>query len=238
MARGIATRAVVLPLAIAGTVAAAMALQTATLAAPRSRAALVRPLGRPSQQGHEADDGLSVGKLLVASRTLTDRNFFQTVVLLIAYGEDGAAGFILNRQSNRTVGELLPIPDFRDGANGLAFLGGPVERSAARGLLHSESERRDLYRVLDGVYLLHDSDELTRGLAGETRGDHLRVYVGYAGWGAGQLEREVALGQWHVFEATTAAIFDPKPETLWQRQIRRTETLMAGAGVPRSGRRG
>ena len=56
--------------------------------------------------------------------------------------------------------------------------------------------------------------------------DRFRVYLGYAGWGPGQLERETLHGSWHVFQAETAVVFDPDPETLWQRQIRRTEERM------------
>ena len=51
------------------------------------------------------------------------------------------------------------------------------------------------------------------------------MYVGYAGWGPGQLERETLHGSWHVFRADTAVVFDPDPDTLWQRQVRRTEEI-------------
>jgi putative transcriptional regulator len=53
------------------------------------------------------------------------------------------------------------------------------------------------------------------------------VYVGYAGWRAAQLEAEIRQGAWHVFEPEAEPLFDPEPETLWRRQIRRTEALMA-----------
>jgi len=63
-------------------------------------------------------------------------------------------------------------------------------------------------------------------LASGARPDVFRVYLGYAGWSASQLEAETALGAWHVFPADAGVVFDPDPETMWRRQIRRTDSLM------------
>ena len=55
------------------------------------------------------------------------------------------------------------------------------------------------------------------------------VFVGYAGWGAGQLEHEVDLGAWHIMPADSANVFHANPESLWEKMIRRTETQIARA---------
>jgi len=192
----------------------------ATLLIDSPRAVSLQAGGRPA-------DLLSAGKLLVSARGLDDPNFLQSVVLLVAYNKEGAAGVILNRQTEATLESLLPGLAASPTKPGLVFLGGPVERSHARVLLRSPTARRDAARVLPDVYFFESRDLLNKLLSDGAGPDRLRVYVGYAGWGAGQLEREVGLGAWHVFEGTSDVVFDSRPETMWPRLIRRTELRSA-----------
>jgi putative AlgH/UPF0301 family transcriptional regulator len=81
--------------------------------------------------------------------------------------------------------------------------------------------------VVADVYLVNTREVLDEVLAAGTGPDRFRVYAGYAGWEAAQLQRETALGAWHVFEGDPDVVFDPQPDSVWQRQIRRTEDLLA-----------
>ncbi|MCC7009696.1 MAG: YqgE/AlgH family protein [Acidobacteria bacterium] len=200
------------------TVAVAIVLSAGLLAGERSSAA--------GQGGRRLAVDLAPGTLLVASRGLGDRNFFETVVVLIAATKDGTAGLVLNRQTKVAIERILPGLPVAKPAPGLVFLGGPVEMTAARALVRSVTARRDL-RVLDGVYLLDSREKIADDLSAGAGPDRFRLYVGFAGWGAGQLEREIAAGAWHLLDGDASAIFDPAPDTLWRRLIRLTEGLAA-----------
>jgi len=204
-------------------VMATLGLSTLDTASP---AAATRTEATPQTLGSASGD-LGAGTLLVASRNLKDPNFLETVVVVLARTPDGTAGLILNRQTKVALERILPGVTADKPAPGLVFLGGPVGFSEARGLLRSTEARKGAYRVSKDTYLLNARDDITEALADGADTDRLRVYVGYAGWGAGQLEAEIRAGAWHVFGADTDVIFDPAPDTLWARQIRRTETLLA-----------
>ena len=94
-------------------------------------------------------------------------------------------------------------------------------------LLRSTTPSADSRRVKDDVHVVATRQDLEAQIAAGADPRRFRVYVGYAGWGPGQLERETLQGSWHVFTADTATIFDPEPDSLWQRQLRRTEERVA-----------
>ena len=71
------------------------------------------------------------------------------------------------------------------------------------------------------------SDHMPTQAVGEAQPGTFHVYLGYAGWSAGQLEHEVELGGWHVLPADAASVFDPEPDGLWEKLIRRTELRIA-----------
>jgi putative transcriptional regulator len=169
---------------------------------------------------------LAPGKLLVAARNLPDPNFGEAVVLLVDVNAQGAVGIIVNRPTEATLTEILPGLEHTTG-NGTAYFGGPVQVSGVLALLRSERTRTDCRKVFGDVYLVTTRsvlDEMLGTGAGPTR---FRVYVGYAGWGAGQLQGEAAQGAWHVLDGDPDVVFDPEPDSVWQRQIRRTEDLRA-----------
>ena len=71
-------------------------------------------------------------------------------------------------------------------------------------------------RVCDGLYLSTDAAELERRLGGSESGKGMRVFLGYAGWAAGQLEGELARGDWFTLELDVKSIFDKDPKRLWR----------------------
>ena len=157
------------------------------------------------------------GQLLVAGPGLLDPNFWRTVVLVGEHSEEGALGVVLNRASETTVEEAAPeLAQLADGM-GRIHVGGPVQPSAVVVLADFVEPPDDDALVVESVGFLPaevDPDEL-----GELR--RARVYVGYAGWGPGQLDGELDEGSWIVEPARADDVFTEKPEELWSTVLRR-----------------
>ena len=174
---------------------------------------------------------LSPGKFLVAARELGDPNFAQAVILLIDYDADkGAMGLIVNRRTDMPVSRLLGDLKEAKGRTDPIYVGGPVELTNVLALLKSASKPGDAKHVFGDVYLVNTKEQLQKTLAAGPESNSFHVFVGYAGWGGGQLEHEVELGAWHIMSADAAVVFHSDPDSVWPRLIRRTEQQIAGAG--------
>jgi putative transcriptional regulator len=174
-----------------------------------------------------ADEDLAEGSILVADRKLKDPNFAQTVVLIVAYGEQGTIGLVLNRPGDITVSDLLAgVKDARSRKDS-AFSGGPVEPKSVLALLRSRDGPRGAQRVSGDIWAILDPDLLADTLSAHAGADKLRFYVGYAGWGPGQLEAEMDAGAWRVIRGSADTVFDAKPESLWDRVVRNLDVTFA-----------
>src|SRR5438309_931029 len=133
---------------------------------------------------------LGSGRLLVATRELSDPNFAKTVVLLVHYDEEGVLGLILNRQTevpiSRVFRELKEAKDRTD----TVYAGGPVERTAVLALLHAKVKPDEAETVLKDVCLISNQALLQKTIVAGSESTRVRVYLGYAGWTVRQLERE------------------------------------------------
>ena len=169
---------------------------------------------------------MRAGQLVVATPTLLDPNFARTVVLLLqADSDDGALGLVLNRPTGTEVGEVLPPWSVLAAAPELVFAGGPVQPNAAICLGHGRpgGTPTGAFSVVEGlpgisvgtVDLDADPDDLRAAVS------EVRVFAGYAGWSAGQLEAEVEEGAWWVLDALPDDAFTSDPEQLWVRVLRR-----------------
>jgi putative transcriptional regulator len=164
---------------------------------------------------------VKAGQLVVATPLLGDPNFAKTVVLLLQVDEeDGALGRLSTRPSGTGVDEVLPDWLELSADPPVVFAGGPVQPQAAiclgRGRLGGRPD--GAFAVLEGVpgASLGTVDlDSTPGALRSTV-ERVRVYAGYAGWGAGQLEAEVADGAWYVLDALPADAFSSAPEGLWK----------------------
>ncbi len=192
-------------------------------AQPSSIAGWSAPVTASQLHLQDPTGALASGRVLVAARTVGDPTFAQTVVLLFAYSSDGAAGLIVNRRTSVPVQRLLPNLPVPEGPAPRVFLGGPVSVAGIRALLRSPAGTVDGRRILTDVSLLGTPEALKAAMAGGVTAERLRLYVGYTGWGPGQLEREVRRGDWFVFDGDSAVVFDPEPDTLWRREVRLTE---------------
>ena len=188
-----------------------------------SAALLVLALGCANGQ-----DELAPGKFLVAGRDLGDPNFSESVILLIDYDAGhGGMGLIVNRRTEVPVSRLLR--DFKEAKSRTdqVYLGGPVEMTNVLALLKSSVNPGDAKRVFADVYLVTTKEQLQKTLAAGAEPSSFHVFVGYAGWGQGQLEHEVDLGAWHIMPGDPAIVFHSDPDSVWLRLIRKTEQQIA-----------
>lgn len=172
----------------------------------------------------DALDGLArlVGQLLVASPALGDPSFARTVILLLDHDEAGALGVVINRPTPVDVADVLP--SWRPFATqpGVLFRGGPVAADSALGLAAlpgiGDAEPLGWRRVKAGLGLV-DLDTPPEIIADDMA--HLRIFAGYAGWTAGQLEAELDEGAWYVVPARQSDPFSDDPDRLWRSVLRR-----------------
>jgi putative AlgH/UPF0301 family transcriptional regulator len=172
-------------------------------------------------------DSLGLGKLLVASRNLGDPNFAGTVVLLVHYDADGVVGLVLNRRTKLPLSRALEGIKAAKDVSDPIYIGGPVDPSATLALLKSSAKLGGAKPVFNGVSLVASKALFEQTLSARTGPNAFRVYLGYAGWTAEQLRKEMELGAWFVFPADAATVFNSDPESLWPRMIHKTEQQFA-----------
>jgi len=165
--------------------------------------------------------GLEAGKLLLASPALLDPNFADAVVLLLDVNDDGALGVVLNRPTALPVSEVLGEWGDVVEQPEVLFQGGPVSTDGALAvaLAAPGGESAAGFRpVWDRVGLL-DLDTPSELVVGTV--DRLRIFAGYAGWGAGQLEAEIAEGSWYVVPGEVEDLFGADTRGLWRQVMKR-----------------
>ncbi|MDP3738541.1 MAG: YqgE/AlgH family protein [Hyphomonadaceae bacterium] len=170
-------------------------------------------------------DGSLAGKLLIAAPAIEDPRFSRAVILVCTHNEDHAMGIVLNK-----VTEGVNLPELLDqlGVDGddapedaHILVGGPVGRD--RGfVLHSEDYDSDgaTLTICDGVCLTATRDIL-HAMTSETPPERYVLALGYSGWGAGQLEEELADNVWLVGVPDPALVYDPSLDTKWSRALAR-----------------
>ncbi len=151
-----------------------------------------------------------VGRLLVATPVIADPNFERTVVLVLAHGEEGILGVVLNRPSTTDAADLVPGWGERAVPPPLMFLGGPVAPSAVIGLHRGGA--------VDLNVAPEDTDDPP---------DAVRLFAGSAGWGADQLASELAEQAWWVVDADADDAFTDDPGSLWRRVVARQRGTVA-----------
>ena len=156
--------------------------------------------------------------ILIAVPQMEDPNFARSVVLLVEHTDTGAMGITFNRPSDvalKDIGKEHGMDVHPDA--GLAYIGGPVQRE--RGfLVHRRRDLGDSVELQEDVFLSVSTDALRTLLAGDP--DAYRLCLGYAGWGPGQLEREMVAGGWLNSAISSKRIFDTPVEKIWEAVIR------------------
>jgi putative transcriptional regulator len=185
----------------------------------------------PAQSTRAAD--LAQGKIVIMDRDAPDPLFAHSVIVLAHYDENGALGLMIHYRSKVTIQRALAgLKGAKDRTDTL-FVGGPVDMEAVVALLRSSSPPKDAERVAGNLYLLSSKESIEKALADKRKASDLHMFLGYTGWGAGQLEREVNLDAWHIFDFDENLVFDEHPETLWERLIEKTELQKVMLRYPR-----
>jgi putative transcriptional regulator len=170
------------------------------------------------------------GRLLVATPALGESTFERSVVLVLDHDEDGALGVVINRPTPVDVSEVLPVWQPLASEPGVLFQGGPVALDSALGLalVPGAGDEEPLgWRRVAGRIGLVDLDVPPEILAADV--SRLRIFAGYSGWSAGQLEDELAEGAWYVVDTWLGGLtgddggdaFSERPEHLWRAVLRR-----------------
>jgi putative transcriptional regulator len=182
----------------------------------------VRVFGRPaSAVPYSPGASLAQGKFLVADRRIMDPRFSRAVILLVSYSPNGAMGLTINHPTNVELSSVLPEIKGARGRKDTLYFGGPVGMDEMFLLIRTGGQPEESLHVFGNVYMSMSRKILERMVEKERGGENLRIYVGYAGWAPGQLEREVSKGDWHVLDADARTIFDKKPAGIWPELINR-----------------
>jgi putative transcriptional regulator len=163
--------------------------------------------------------------LLVAMPQLADSNFRRTVMLIVEHDENGTFGLVLNRTVDLLASTLCANLDVKWQGDPKAKIqwGGPVEPNTGWLLLNEPStlnlEDPSISRIGDhDLYLARSVDVLKNATGAESR--TLRFYLGYAGWGPGQLVAEMAQGAWLVAPHDRKAVFESPEDVIWDETVR------------------
>jgi len=176
---------------------------------------------------------LARGMFVVASRRLVDPNFSESVVLLLEYDAKGALGLIVNRPTKLQLTDLLPdVEEFKERAD-IVYAGGPVSKNRVIVLMRSVQQPREAGRVFADTYVGSSMETLKQAVSMSLEGGTFHTYVGYAGWGPGQLDGEVSRGDWHVSPGEEAIVFDRVSEEIWPELIEKNSGQWVRDSRPR-----
>ncbi|MEO2004467.1 MAG: YqgE/AlgH family protein [Candidatus Poribacteria bacterium] len=162
------------------------------------------------------------GTLLLSVPELQDPNFMHSIVLIGEHSDKGAYGLVLNQTTGLTSGQIFAD---REGLSDTSFpvhTGGPVGRDTLQFLHNAPDVVTGGRELADGVYIGGEFDGLARLLEDEERArERLRLYLGYSGWGAGQLDGEFAIGSWMPATLEADIVFSSEStEDAWRRVMR------------------
>jgi putative transcriptional regulator len=162
------------------------------------------------------------GTILAASPELLDPNFMHSVVLMCQHADEGAYGLVVNRPAEVTVDELLPDHPVLGRHAFPVFAGGPVGLDTLQFLHRAGDEIPGGLELQNGLWLGGDLDALAGLIAQDRdRARHtVRLLVGYAGWGAGQLDAELATGSWLPASLSIDLVFEEDRQGTWRRAVR------------------
>lgn len=189
----------------------------------------------PAAVGPRDVNRLKPGVFLYAAPELTGGSFAESVVLLVRHERGGSMGLIVNRPTKAPVREILPELGELRGLELPVYFGGPVEPDGVLAIVRSAKPIGTATRVLPDVYLCNDLGPVKTAARQAEAASRLRVYAGYAGWGAGQLADELRAGAWIVAPADARSVFSSEPSSLWPRVydlLRRIEVRLLRPGAP------
>ena len=171
------------------------------------------------------------GRLLVATPGLGEGVFERCVMLVLHHGDEGAQAVVLNKPVDATIDTVLDGWQEHVREPQVLFQGGPVQLDSALGVVGVVDPALDIdgvQQLFPGVGVVDldtPADQVMPHLTG------VRIFAGYAGWVAGQLEGEIRNGSWYVVDRLPGDVFSDEPGTLWRRVLRRQPGRLAFVGL-------
>ncbi len=162
------------------------------------------------------------GQFLIAMPTMSDPRFMHALIYICSHNETGAMGLVVNRGygaiDSKSLFEQLAIPTDASTPDIPVLYGGPVESS--RGfILHGDDFIQDTsMRIQDNIAITATMDIL-HAIARGKGPQRMMLFLGYSGWGPGQLEQEIQIGGWLTAPHDTSLLFDPNLDHKWERAI-------------------
>lgn len=162
------------------------------------------------------------GRILVSEPHLPDPNFERSIVLICEHNKEGSVGFVLNKPSNSEVSELL------EGINSFdlpVFIGGPVEQDTLH-FIHRYESLEGATEIGDGIYWGGDFERLLFLLESkQLLPEDIKLFLGYSGWAAGQLDEELAIDSWIISDRVDdELLFETDSSKMWRKALQ----LMGG----------
>jgi len=168
-----------------------------------------------------SDDSYGKGSFLIANPVLGDPNFSRSVVLLCDHNDEGSFGLVVNRKAGLRASEIFQQAEFLTGYDNEVFVGGPVAQSQVFYLVRSPMPLAELDHVCDSIYLGMSWEALEKVYAElENPEQDLRFYMGYSGWGGGQLAGEMEHRSWLTCNAQEHHIFGDPESNIWARVVK------------------
>ena len=166
------------------------------------------------------DHEYGAGSFLIANPVLPDPNFSRTVILLCNHDDQGSFGLVVNRKSDLKAQNIFPEAEFLDFFSKDVYIGGPVTQSQVFFLCRLPEPFPGLEEVCAEVHLGMSRDVLEEVIEKlENPVDDIRFYLGYSGWGSGQLPGEMHRRSWLTCDATNELVFQ-NPDDVWANAIR------------------
>ncbi len=163
------------------------------------------------------DPGSLKGMFLVARDGIQDSRFRHSVLLVTRHNNDGAIALMINHPTRIPIAQLLPdIPELQ-GRSETAFIGGPLTNVPLIVLVENPpvQHQSSAVRVLENIFFTMDYTMIPESL--DKTGTQLRLFIGLASWGPGQLEAELRDKVWHLRPGDTKSVFSDSPSLLWEK---------------------
>jgi putative transcriptional regulator len=157
------------------------------------------------------------GRLLISEPFLPDPNFERTVVLLCEHNDEGSFGFVLNKPS---IVKLNEVMEDMTAIESIVYVGGPVQQDTLH-FIHRHSGVNNAVEITSHVYWGGDFENLlvlcdTKQISATD----IRFFLGYSGWGPGQLDSELEQDSWIVCDfVSDQLLFETEPDTMWRKAL-------------------
>jgi putative transcriptional regulator len=157
---------------------------------------------------------INKGNILISEPYLGDPNFERSVVLVCEKNNEGTLGFVLNKPSLITFDTVMKnADDFKE----VLFIGGPVAQDSLHFIYRNRIKMEGSIEISQNLYWGGNFEELMQLIRNKkVKGEDFRFFLGYSGWGEGQLDQELEQNSWIVTNTTADEIFDVKAEELWR----------------------